>query len=272
MLSLNSLTLFFHNRSPVDKTHAGLIDKWAAEVRRTGQPPTRTPTKSLCGDPPPNPSPANSSTAVSAKFKPRHPSRLSTSSGPTAFVDDPDDETAVVTARSAKSSEASFFLISHACKIWLIYPCSQVGVKIEDSMTTTTTQLSESGRQGRVHYTNRDLPPGSQDANVWRRVFIPTYIVFVANYSNPWSVKDKDALVALQHVWNTVYLNPKKNLGLAHTVEHQDSVFSIVRDMYEPVSCIDAFFRLISACMSGEQRSHHPPLLHSTTFSSPVLN
>jgi hypothetical protein len=81
-------------------------------------------------------------------------------------------------------------------------------------MTTTTTQLSKSGQQGRVHYTNRDLPPGSQDANVWHRVFIPTYIVFVANYSDPWSVKDEDALVALQHVWNTVYLNPKKTLAL----------------------------------------------------------
>ena len=97
-------------------------------------------------------------------------------------------------------------------------------------MTTTTMLASDSGRQGRVHYTNRDLPAGALDRNMWRCVFISTYSVYVANYPNPWSVDDEDAVVALQHIWNAVYTN-RKLAGLPdipYTVEYQDCVFSIV--------------------------------------------
>jgi hypothetical protein len=109
MLLLDSITLFFHNRSAVDKSEAGLIDNWAAEVRRSGQPPKRTPTRSLGGDS--LASPTTSSTAISTKFKPRYPSGLSTSTGTTAVTEDIGDaDTMLVSgARSAKTTTTVSF-------------------------------------------------------------------------------------------------------------------------------------------------------------------
>jgi hypothetical protein len=93
MLTLDFTTLFFHNRSTVDKKNGSMIADWASEVNRSGQPPTRTPTRSLIGKHC-TPSYA-SSTAVSHL---RHPLALSTSSQPTAV----DGDTELDVARSCK--------------------------------------------------------------------------------------------------------------------------------------------------------------------------
>jgi len=100
MLRLDFITLFFHNRSAVDKNEAGLIDKWYEEVRRTGQPPKRTPTRSLL-------------TTASSSTKAIDRSGQSTTSAPTAGTqDDNNNGNDLVIARSAKSSTAVNFWAS----------------------------------------------------------------------------------------------------------------------------------------------------------------
>jgi hypothetical protein len=69
-------------------------------------------------------------------------------------------------------------------------------------------------------FTNYDLPDGSKA--LWWPVFIPTYAKFVANQEDPWLVKDQEAVVALQKVWNTIY--PK----ISYAVEFRGVVFTLV--------------------------------------------
>jgi hypothetical protein len=52
---------------------------------------------------------------------------------------------------------------------------------------------------------NEDLPEGATFNNIWRRVFIPTYMVYVASSEDPWSVNDEDAVAKMQLIWDAVY-------------------------------------------------------------------
>jgi hypothetical protein len=73
-------------------------------------------------------------------------------------------------------------------------------------------------------FVNKQLPAGCEKGNRWRRVFIPTYISYVAGYKDPWFVDDDDAVDAMQHIWDRVFSSD----GIVHVVEVNDSVFSIV--------------------------------------------
>ena len=214
MLTLNNITLFFHHRSPVDKTHVGLIDKWVADVNSTVQSPGQSPARSLR---------SVETSSASPRFK-HVKSNLSISSQPTAVTDYTEDKDKnLATARTHKSS------LSVRCPRVCYRPClfsvAQVGVKIE---SITPGLGSDSSHQGRIYYTNRDLPQGAKERNIWRRVFIPTYAIFVANYPDPWTIKDTDAVVALQHVWDAVYVDGQNAAGIPFKVAFHDCVFSIV--------------------------------------------
>ena len=86
---------------------------------------------------------------------------------------------------------------------------------------------SDSGQPDKSQ--NRYLPHGSQDGNVWRRVFVPTYFTFIAAYDDPWVVKDKDAIQALQKIWNHVYVGRQNSVDIPHTILVHKAVFKVVR-------------------------------------------
>jgi hypothetical protein len=107
MLTLDCLTLFFHHRSAVDKSDAGLVDKWAAEVCRSAQHPKCTPTRSLLsGD-----NQWNLSPGTSLKLRTHGQSRLSTSSEHTTAERSEETEPTLVTAKCHKSSLEVFSLL-----------------------------------------------------------------------------------------------------------------------------------------------------------------
>ena len=57
-------------------------------------------------------------------------------------------------------------------------------------------------------------------------------MVFVANYSDPWMVKDEDAINALKHIWNAVYTNRGHIEDFPYHIDYQDCVYFIVRCFY----------------------------------------
>jgi hypothetical protein len=60
---------------------------------------------------------------------------------------------------------------------------------------------------GGKKYTNSELPSGAQDHGVWRQVFIPTYVQYIAsrNSNDTWTISDNDAIQLMQQIWNIVY-------------------------------------------------------------------
>jgi hypothetical protein len=109
-----------------------------------------------------------------------------------------------------------------------------------------------------VKFNNSHLPAGCQDGNRWRRVFVPTYIGFVAGYRDPWTVNDKNAVAIMQAIWNKVYENPR----IAYQIEPQQEVFSVVSWLPVLRLTVDLFAtRLSNVFSSGAQHSARPPSL-----------
>ncbi|KAG1721176.1 uncharacterized protein EDB91DRAFT_1064536, partial [Suillus paluster] len=73
---------------------------------------------------------------------------------------------------------------------------------------------------------NDDLPEGI-DQKIWRRVFISTYIQYVATLANPWEVPTKLACEKMQVIWDAVFPN------ITHTVSSLSSVYYIVTEFAE---------------------------------------
>ena len=82
----------------------------------------------------------------------------------------------------------------------------------------------EHGGRISVKFNNSHLPDGCQNGTRWHRVFVPTYIRFVASYNNPWTVIDTDAVRAMQVIWNKVYDQPK----IVCQIETHEAVYSVV--------------------------------------------
>ncbi|KAG2116937.1 hypothetical protein DEU56DRAFT_748183, partial [Suillus clintonianus] len=68
---------------------------------------------------------------------------------------------------------------------------------------------------------NEDLPEGI-NPKIWRRVFISTYIQYVATLANPWEVPTKLACEKMQVIWDAVFPD------ITHTVSSLSSVYYIV--------------------------------------------
>jgi hypothetical protein len=92
-------------------------------------------------------------------------------------------------------------------------------VKIEEQKP----QQSKAGRGSRERAKNEDLPDGCQDQGRWRKIFIPTYITYLAGYKDGWIVGDTDAINALQKIWKAVYGDE-----IPYTIEVNDAVHAIV--------------------------------------------
>jgi hypothetical protein len=86
----------------------------------------------------------------------------------------------------------------------------------------------ENAHTAHSNFVNHDLPAGAMDGNCWCRVFIPMYITIVATYRDPWTIKDEDAIVTLQQVWNGIYLKRAVFANIPYTIQLHDTIFSIV--------------------------------------------
>ena len=79
------------------------------------------------------------------------------------------------------------------------------------------------GRKEKV--TNANLPAGCQDNGAWRRIFIPTYLQYLASrdVQDAWAVNDDEAVSAQQRIWDYTYGDK-----IPHKITTLDSVFAIV--------------------------------------------
>jgi hypothetical protein len=75
-----------------------------------------------------------------------------------------------------------------------------------------------------VKFKNENILEGATVNNMWRRIFIPTYIMYIASSEDPWVVDDDDALASMQIIWKAVYA-PK----LTHIITLNEAVFHAVR-------------------------------------------
>jgi hypothetical protein len=60
---------------------------------------------------------------------------------------------------------------------------------------------------GGKKYTNNELPSGAQDNGIWRQVFIPTYVQYLASRTSndTWTISDDDAIQLMQRIWKFIY-------------------------------------------------------------------
>jgi hypothetical protein len=74
-------------------------------------------------------------------------------------------------------------------------------------------------------YTNAELPKGAQDNGVWRQVFIPTYVQYLAsrNGNDTWTISDNDAIQLMQQIWKFVY-----GAGVPYRIKTKGPVFFLV--------------------------------------------
>jgi hypothetical protein len=79
-------------------------------------------------------------------------------------------------------------------------------------------------------FTNAHLPSGSQDNGAWRRIFIPTYLQYLASRDSDsesdkdaWALNDDEAVSIQQKIWDFVYGNK-----VPHIITVQGPVFALV--------------------------------------------
>jgi hypothetical protein len=93
-------------------------------------------------------------------------------------------------------------------------------IKIEE---TPKPIKKTTGRKSGTKWCASDLPEGCHVDNLWHKTFIPTYIKYVSQQDDPWTVDDKAAKSAMQKIWHTVY---KKSISYQITTD--GPVFAVV--------------------------------------------
>jgi hypothetical protein len=90
-----------------------------------------------------------------------------------------------------------------------------------------------------------DLPLGCVEDGLWRKTFIPTYIAFISQQEDPWTITDAVAKSAMQKIWDKIF-----GEDIPHKITTDGAVFSVV-------SCILLSVKLKSAtcmCLQAQQR------------------
>jgi hypothetical protein len=131
--------------------------------------------------------------------------------------------------------------------------------------TSSVQPPAKQGKGDAQKFTNKALPDGCQDGNRWRRIFIPTYIHFVADCENPWSVNSDKAVAAMQKIWNTVY-----GKSIPHTVQVNQAVFSVVCIVVFISAVLTTMARLSNVYTSGAAVSAPQHLRLFVRFSIPT--
>lgn len=115
---------------------------------------------------------------------------------------------------------------------------------------------------------NINLPDGV-DPKLWRRVFISTYMQYVATTPNPWEVPVKLGCETMQVIWNVIFPN------IPYTVTSAGSVYLIVRISYISLinSTNNSICRLFSESLIPTEVPLAPrPLQLSLPISTLKLN
>ena len=88
---------------------------------------------------------------------------------------------------------------------------------------------------GGKKYTNSELPSGAQDNGVWRRVFIPTDVQYLANRNgdNAWAIADNDAIQQMQEIWDFIY-----GARVPYRIKIRGPVFFLVSDRSRPAASL----------------------------------
>lgn len=75
-------------------------------------------------------------------------------------------------------------------------------------------------------FTNGHLPRGCQDNGAWRRIFIPTYLQYLASRDSDkdaWALNDDEAVSIQQKIWDFVYGDK-----VPHIITVKGPVFALV--------------------------------------------
>ena len=88
---------------------------------------------------------------------------------------------------------------------------------------------------GGKKYTNSKLPSGAQDNGVWQRVFIPTYVQYLAsrNGDGAWAIADNDAIQQMQEIWDFIY-----GARVPYRIKIRGPVFFLVSDCSRPAASL----------------------------------
>jgi hypothetical protein len=75
---------------------------------------------------------------------------------------------------------------------------------------------------GNKKFKNQDLPQ-EIDRHVWRRTFVPTFMMNIARQDNPFEHNVKVSCEAMQKIWDTLFDETP------YTVAHSSPVYQLVR-------------------------------------------
>lgn len=222
-LCLTETTLFYHNLRasatpapsvafPTTKSAGGLIGNWSDQVADAAR---STPSLSN------NSSRSRVSMGHNSIASGSRASGSRASGSRAGGEHDSGDDTLPSPALAHKANTArltaSFFFSLAPCSYWL----AQLNLKRKvDPDETMSPAPSSYKKQRKVQY---PLPPGAEDDNKFRGVFIPTYERWVGTQDNPWVIPDNVAIRTLQTIWDSIYL------AVPWTVKANDCVFERVR-------------------------------------------
>jgi hypothetical protein len=86
-------------------------------------------------------------------------------------------------------------------------------------------------RQAGCKWTTADFPMGCNENNLFQKCFIPTYIKWVGQPSNPWTVDDLVAITAMQKIWTVVY-----GKTIPYKITTDGPVFAIVSTFFAGIT------------------------------------
>ena len=138
------------------------------------------------------------------------------------------------------SSSVSYTWFIHILSNQLIY---QAIIKLEH--TTPPTKRVTAGRKEK--YTNVHLLSGCQDYGAWCRIFIPTYLQFLASWDSDddtWTINDDEGVSIQQKIWDFVYGNK-----VPHIITVQGPVFALISILILQVPTINLITLGWSTCL-----------------------
>ncbi|KAH8984333.1 hypothetical protein EDB92DRAFT_1950889 [Lactarius akahatsu] len=165
---------------PVDKSKSGICVDWATKVANANSSFTLTTT----------PATSHSSTRGLGAFAPGSSTTTQSGLPQGAYQKGLDDEVEILHYQASLPGPGSVTL--------------KQGLLKRDLDTNTAFPIEQPAakkpRTGR-----RSLPPGAEENNRFRAVFIPTYEWWVRTQANPWVIPDDVAIPVLQSIWDVVY-------------------------------------------------------------------
>ncbi|KAI9436203.1 hypothetical protein H4582DRAFT_2078814 [Lactarius indigo] len=183
-LCLSETTLFYHHfrlaqsvAYPIEKSNSGICADWATKVANANSSLALTTT----------PTPSHSSTGGLGAFT--HGSSTAPSTLP-AYQKGLDDEIEVLDYQAPLPGLGSV---------------TQALLKRRLNTDTASPVVQPVAKKARRKVYS--LPPGAEENNRFRAVFIPTYERWVGTQANPWVIPDDVAISVLQSIWDVVYEN-----------------------------------------------------------------